>query len=87
MTTPLESLGLRPDEAVRFRRDPRRRWEPGRVRGVERDGSIALVDGKGASRSVPLACVEVTVVSRRGAKRWEPLADRACRSEQLPLFG
>lgn len=87
LTTALASLGLHLDEEVRFRRDPRKRWETGHVRGLERDGSLALVDAKGASRSVPMACVEVGVVTRRGARRWEPLADRACRTEQLALFG
>ena len=82
----LAALGLRRGEPVRFRRPDRARWQDGTVQGVERDGSIGLTDGNGAARAVPLAQVQVRVRTRRAAMRWEPLADRAARTEQLRLL-
>jgi hypothetical protein len=83
----LAALGLERGEAVRFRRPDRARWQPGTVNGLERDGSIGLTDSNGASRAVALAHVQVRVHTRRAATtRWEPLADRAARTEQLRLL-
>ncbi len=79
-------LGLREGEEVRFRRDERRRWQLGHVRRIERDGSVGIVDGKGASRAIPPAHVEVRRGTSRGARAWEPLLDRAARTEQLQLL-
>ena len=86
MSLELLRLGLRPGEAVRFKRPDRSRWQSGRATGVEKDGSLAITDAKGASRAVPLQHVEVQLVTARGAKRWEPLIDRASRTEQLRLL-
>jgi hypothetical protein len=84
----LAALGLTVGEAVRFRRADRARWQEGRVQQIERDGSIGLVDANGAARAVPMSRILVRV--RRGATvtatRWEPLADRAGRAEQLTLL-
>ena len=53
---------------------------------IERDGSIRIVDGKGASRAVKVADVEVRHTGPRGAAGWEPLAEPAARTEQLNLL-
>lgn len=82
----LEELGLRPGEKVRFRRQPDERWREGTAVARERDGSIGIRDGKGASRAIPIELVEVRMTGPRGAARWEPLADRAARTEQLRLM-
>jgi hypothetical protein len=82
----LESLGLRPGEKVRFRRRADERWRLGVAVGLERDGSLGVRDGKGASRAIPLELVEVPLTGPRGAALWEPLLDRAARIEQLRLL-
>ncbi|HEV7885920.1 MAG TPA: hypothetical protein VGO92_00060 [Acidimicrobiales bacterium] len=83
---PLEHLGLAPGEPVRFRRRPNERWHNGTAVARERDGSLAVRDGKGASRAIPLDLVEVKASGPRGAPKWEPLLDRAARIEQLRLL-
>lgn len=82
----LEQLGLKPGERVRFRRRPDERWREGAAVALERDGSLGVRDAKGASRAIPLELVEVRATGPRGAARWEPLLDRAARSEQLRLI-
>jgi hypothetical protein len=82
----LSRLGLRAGEEIRFRRLDRGRWQPGSVRRLEADGSIGVVDANGALRSVASANVEVRVAGPRGAARWEPLLERAARTEQLDLL-
>ena len=79
-------LGLRVGERVRFQQPGRARWQTGVVRHIERDGSIGIVDGKGASRAVRAEQVEVRRTGPRGAAGWEPLLDRAARTEQLSLL-
>jgi hypothetical protein len=81
----VERLGLRPGEPVRFLRVDRSRWQDGVVVAVERDGSLGVRDRSGASRAVPLDRVLVRASGARGARRWEPLLERASRTEQLPL--
>jgi len=83
----IERLGLRAGEPVRFRRADRARWQDGIAVGLERDGSLSIRDANGASRAVPLDAVLVRVAGRRGGRHWEPLLDRAARTEQLDLFG
>jgi hypothetical protein len=85
-TTPLEALGLRPGHPVRFRRKPGGRWSLGTAVQVEKDGSIGVRDEKGAARALPMQLVEVRTTTRRGATAWEPLAERAARTEQLGLW-
>ena len=82
----LDELGLAPGEAVRFRRRPGDRWRTGTVEGRERDGSLAVRDGKGAARSLPVELVEVRTAGPRGARTWEPVIERAARTEQLRLL-
>jgi hypothetical protein len=82
----LAQLGLREGERVRFRRKPDARWQEGAAVAVERDGSLGVRDGKGASRAIPLELVEVRATGPRGGAGWEPLLDRAARIEQLRLL-
>jgi len=82
----LESLGLRTGDRVRFQRADGGRWHEGTVVGRERDGSVALFDGKGASRSIAVERLEVRTRGPRGAAAWEPVVDRAGRSEQMSLL-
>jgi len=82
----LAHLGLRADENIRFRRLDRGRWQLGSVRRLEADGSIGVVDGNGALRSVAPHNVEVKGAGARGAQKWEPLLDRAARTQQLGLL-
>ena len=87
MSDGLAELGLRPGEAVRFRRPGRSRGQTGVVRRRERDGSIRIVDGNGATRAVGIDLIEVRRDGPRGARDWEPLLERAGRAEQLDLLG
>jgi len=82
----LAPLGIRAGDRVRFRRKPDGRWHEGIATRLERDGSLGVRDGKGASRAIPLELVEVKGEGPRGAARWEPLLDRAARTEQLRLL-
>ena len=82
----LAQVGLRPGEKVRFRRLDRSRWQTGTVRRRERDGSIGITDTNGAARAIPMHLVQVRCDGPRGAAHWEPLLDRATRTEQLSLL-
>ena len=52
----------------------------------ERDGSVGLRDPKGAAVAIRAENIEVLANGPRGGNRWEPLTDRAARTEQLGLF-
>lgn len=82
----LLDVGLHLDDVVRFRPRPSARWQEARVVRRERDGSIGIRDGKGAARALPLDRLEVPAAGPRGARTWEPLAERASRDVQLDLF-
>ena len=82
----LEALGLRAGEPVRWRPKEGARWAQGAVARVEQDGSIGLTDGQGRARSLPVERLEVRASGPRGARTWEPLADRVARIEQMELF-
>jgi hypothetical protein len=84
--TSLEALGLAPGMAVRFRRAMATRWRSAVVERVEKDGSLGLRDGKGAARAIPIDLVEVATTGPRGARTWEPVAERAARTEQMRLL-
>ncbi|MDQ1401935.1 MAG: hypothetical protein QOG03_251 [Actinomycetota bacterium] len=81
----LAPLGLKPGESIRWRRRETDRWRDGTVTRLERDGSLGLTDTKGAARAIPLDQIQVQLRGPRGAKTWEPLRERAARSEQLQL--
>lgn len=82
----LRALGLEAGDAVRFRRRAGERWREGVATRLETDGSVGLVDGRGAARAIPVERLEVGRPGRRGTLRWVPLADVAARDEQLGLF-
>ena len=82
----LRAIGLEPGQRVRFRRRAGERWSQGTAARVEKDGSIGLVDAKGAARAIPTERLEVCSPGPRGGVRWEALADVAARQEQLGLF-
>jgi hypothetical protein len=82
----LDALALRLGDRVRFRRRSTGRWHEAVVTGIERDGSVALRDGRGASRAVAASRLEVRTTGPRGAVRWEPVPERAARTEQLRLL-
>ena len=87
MTGPsLIEVGLHAGDVVRFRPRPGARWQEATVERRERDGSIGLRDAKGAARALAPDRLEVRTTGPRGARTWEPLAERAERAEQLDLF-
>ena len=82
----LAELGLDEGDVVRFRRRPGERWKAATVARRERDGSLGVRDAKGALRALPLEAVEVRTTGPRGAVTWEPLPERAARTEQMRLL-
>ena len=82
----LAELGLAVGDRVRFRRQEAERWKPAVVVRRERDGSVGLRDPKGAARAIPIDRIEVRATGRRGGIVWEPLAERAGRTEQMKLL-
>jgi len=82
----LAEIGLRPGDRVRFRRRETERWKEAVVERREKDGGIGLRDLKGAARSIAIAQIEVWGRGPRGGVTWEPLADRAARTEQMKLL-
>ena len=86
MADGLAILGLAEGEKVRWRTGASGRWQTGTVARRERDGSVGVTDGRGMARSLPVDRLEVACSGRRGAKRWEPLPERAARTEQLRLL-
>jgi hypothetical protein len=82
----LAELGLEAGARVRFRRRSDERWKEAVVTGRERDGSVGLRDAKGAARAIAVDLIEVRGTGPRGGVVWEPLADRAARTEQMRLL-
>lgn len=83
----LAALGLTAGDRVRWRDRSGARWREGRVVGRERDGSVGIRDGRGASRALRHERLEVASRGPRGGATWEAVADRAARTEQLGLWG
>jgi hypothetical protein len=82
----LAPLGLAPGDRVRWRDRRSSRWREGRVLGRERDGSVGVRDGRGASRALRPDRLEVRDRGPRGGVVWEPVPERAARTEQLGLW-
>jgi hypothetical protein len=82
----LQELGLSAGDRVRWRDGRSSRWREGRVVGRERDGSVGVRDGRGASRALRVDRLEVRGRGPRGGVMWEPLPQRVSRSEQLGLW-
>ncbi len=82
----LTGIGLRAGEAARWRRRPNERWSTGRISAMESDGSVRVIDDKGATLSLPVDRIEVGKLGRRGAAGWEPASSRGARTEQLGLL-
>jgi hypothetical protein len=82
----LARLGLRPREAVRFRRNDKGRYIVGKVEGIESDGSITLRDPDGSARSLRPERLEIRRPGSRGRLRWQVVSDVAITWEQLELF-
>jgi hypothetical protein len=82
----LAELGLRAGDRVRFRRRDSERWKEGVVKRREKDGSIGRRDAKGAARAIDVDLVEVRTTGPRGGVVWEPVPERAARTEQMPLW-
>lgn len=82
----LTQLGLHEGERARFRRRSTERWSQVRLVGIELDGSIRVIDSKGATLSLPIDQIEVAKKGQRGAAGWEPASARGARTEQLGLL-
>jgi hypothetical protein len=82
----LVALGLRAGESVRWHPPGTGGWQLGVVARRERDGSVGITDQRGLARSLPLDRLQVSYTGPRGARGWEPLSQRAARSEQLRLL-
>ena len=82
----LEALYLQVGDRVRFRKMRAGRWIEALVEGVGRDGSVAVRDPKGATRSLAADRLEVKVKTKRGSFQWQPVVERAERNAQRPLF-
>jgi len=82
----LARLGLAPGDRVRFRRREGERWKEATVERRERDGSIGLRDARGAARAIEIDRIEVRGTGPRGGIVWEPLPERAARTEQMKLL-
>jgi hypothetical protein len=82
----LAELGVSIGDPVRFRRRETERWKDATVARREADGSISVRDGRGGLRALPIDAIEVRTVGPRGGIVWEPLADRAARTEQMRLI-
>jgi hypothetical protein len=82
----LTVLGLRAGEPARWRRRPNERWSTGRISAIEADGSVRVIDNKGATLSLPIERIEVGKTGFRGAAGWEPASARGARIEQLGLL-
>lgn len=90
MTAPSDSrlaeLGIAVGDRVRFRRSSGERWKEAIVVRRERDGGVGLRDPKGAARAIAVELIEVRTRGPRGGVVWEPLPERAARTEQMKLL-
>ena len=82
----LAELGIAAGDRVRFRRSSSERWKEAVVVRRERDGGVGLRDAKGAARAIAVELIEVRTRGPRGGVVWEPLPERAARTEQMKLL-
>jgi hypothetical protein len=82
----LTELGLRVGDVVRFRRNESENWREATVVNREKDGSVGVRDGKGAARAIAVDRLQVRTTGPRGGVVWEPVQERAGRTEQLGLL-
>ncbi len=82
----LAELGVAIGDPVRFRRRDTERWKDATVSKREADGSISVRDSRGGLRALPIESIEVRTVGPRGGILWEPLVERAARTEQMRLI-
>ncbi len=82
----LAELGIAAGDRVRFRRSSNERWKEAVVVRRERDGGVGLRDPKGAARAIAIELIEVRDRGPRGGVVWEPLTERAARTEQMKLL-
>lgn len=82
----LLEVGLRVGDRVRWHRTTGGSWQLGVVERRERDGSVGVRDGRGAARAIPVERLEVRTTGPRGGTVWEPVTDRAGRTEQLGMW-
>lgn len=68
----LEELGLEQGQTIRFRRRPNGNWNEGRVRGVNKDGSLDIGTTQGI-RAIPPERVEVKRTGPKGGIQWHVL--------------
>ena len=82
----LDELGLQAGDAVRFSPTTRgqARLQNGTLRGSNKDGSLTITDGKGASRAIPPDRVWRSTKTKRGRLTWVPVL--ASDEVQLQLF-
>jgi hypothetical protein len=84
--TALLEVGLRPGDRVRFQRTGGGAWKEAKVERRERDGSVGVRDERGAARALPIERLQVRTTGPRGGATWEPVAERAARTEQLGIW-
>ena len=86
LTEALDQLGLQLGDSVRFSPTARgqARLQNGTVRGSNKDGSLTITDGKGASRAIPPERVWRSSRTKRGRLTWVPVL--AGEEVQLQLF-
>jgi hypothetical protein len=87
-TEALDQLGLRAGDAVRFSPNARgqARLQNGTLRGSNKDGSLTISDGKGASRAIPPDRVWRSSKTKRGRVCWVPVMASEGEEVQLQLF-
>ena len=85
-STGLAEIGIAEGDRVRFRRRDGERWKEAVVSRREADGSVSVRDARGSLRALPLDAIEIRFLGPRGGIVWEPLTERAARTEQMRLL-
>lgn len=80
---PLDRLGLRAGEPVRFLRVGRDRWEEGRVDRACGDDAVTVRDAQGAARTFRTDQLEVLRPDGRGRLTWRTVRGLSSAAAQL----